>query len=190
MKIKMRTDLRRAAVMILTVLSVICLLGCRADTPARYFGYLDLPAQVSLTGRVDGLDFSATLYSHGRETKTTSAEGIRTLPSLSMTFTAPSSLAGLTLSYTAETDAWLLSFDGLSGKTDEKGLGAIVSVLMKERAIQATTRASGTILLTLTDGTHLTLDEQTGLPQRAVLAVDGRAIEVTVVHWQMGERDK
>jgi hypothetical protein len=186
----MRTYLCCMTVIILTVLMVVCLLGCHADTTARYFSYLDLPAQVSLTGRVDGLDFSATLYSHGRGTKAAPNEGKRELPSLSMTFTAPSSLTGLTLTYTAETGAWQLSFDGLNGETDEKGLGAIVSVLMKERAIQTTTRKSGTILLTLTDGTHLTLDEQTGLPQRAVLAVDGRAIEVTVVHWEADERGK
>ncbi len=169
----------RLAAILLTLLSILCLLGCRQASPPRYFSYLDTPAQATLTGKINGVAFAATLYSQGRGGSTA-----QSIPSLSLTFTAPESLAGMTMQYRAETKEWSLSLDDLSGKTDAAGLGMVAAILLCEQPIQATKQVQNSIVLTLLDGTELMLDKATGIPLRATVAKEGRAIEIVVVTWE------
>ena len=175
---KKRTILRLAATLC-AILSLLCLLGCRSRSPTRYFSYLDSPVHATLTGKINGISFAATLYSEGKE-----AGGARGMPDTHLTFTAPDSLAGVSVRYRAETGDWSISLDDLSGEGDAAGLGAIASMLLCEQAITANTRRQSTVALTLVDGTVLTLDEATGKPIGATLSTNGRVIEITVVRWE------
>ena len=175
---KHQTVLRFAAAVLL-LLTVLCLLGCRKNSPARYFCYLDAPARATLTGKMGGLPFAATLYSEGRV-----GSAAQYMPDVALTFTSPPSLAGMTLTYRAEVDEWSLSLGELSGITDTDGLGKIAAVLLCEQGIRSSVQGQGTVTLTLLDGTVLTLDEKTGKPLGATYARDGRVIEITVVGWE------
>ena len=169
----------RLAASILLLLIMLCLFGCQKSSPARYFSYLDAPAQATLTGKMVGVPFAATLYSKGR-----ASGAAQSMPDLSLTFTSPASLAGMTLTYRAETEDWSLSLGELAGITDTDGLGKIAAVLLCEQGIRSSVRGQGTVTLTLLDGTVLMLDEATGKPLRATYARDGRVIEITVVAWE------
>ena len=175
---KKRTILRLAATLC-AILSLLCLPGCRNRSPTRYFSYLDSPAHATLTGKINGIPFAATLYGEGRE------EGnARGMPDAALTFTAPDALAGVSVRFRAETGNWLLSLDDLAGESDAAGLGAIASMLLCEQAITSSTRRQSTVALTLADGTVLTLDEATSKPLGATRSTDGRVIEITVVRWE------
>ncbi|MBQ7397986.1 MAG: hypothetical protein IJW09_04065, partial [Clostridia bacterium] len=62
---KKRTILRLAATLC-AILSLLCLPGCQSRSPTRYFSYLDSPAHATLTGKINGIPFAATLYGEGR----------------------------------------------------------------------------------------------------------------------------
>ncbi|MBE6660650.1 MAG: hypothetical protein E7605_04525 [Ruminococcaceae bacterium] len=175
---KKRTIVRLAAALLI-ILSLLCLPGCQSRSPTRYFSYLDSPMHATLTGKINGIPFAATLYSEGRE-----AGGARGMPDAALTFTAPDTLAGVSVRFRAETGEWSLSLDDLAGEIDAAGLGAIASMLLCEQAITSSTRRQSTVTLTLADGTVLTLDEATGKPLGATRSTDGRVIEITVVRWE------
>lgn len=175
---KKRAILRLAAELLI-ILSLLCLPGCQSRSPTRYFSYLDSPMHATLTGKINGIPFAATLYSEGRE------EGsARGMPDAHLTFTAPDALAGVSVRYRAETGNWSISLDDLAGESDAAGLGAIASMLLCKQAITSSTCGQNTIALTLLDGTVLTLDEATGKPLGATRSTGGRVIEITVVRWE------
>lgn len=155
------------------------LLGCRKPA-ARYFSYLDAPFCAELAGKIDGLAFAATLESEGRATTGTMPAG---MPAATLTFTSPATLAGVEVQYYPET-GWKARLGDLEGGTDGEGLGLIASLLLSERAVNASRREAGSIILTLDGGAELCLDEKTNRPTRVTCAEGGRSVEVAVVDWQ------
>lgn len=165
----------RAGLLTLAVALLFGLVGCGKATP-RYFSYLDTPFCATLSGKMDGLAFAATLTSEGRDT-------VGVMPAATMTFTSPASLVGVEVQYYPET-GWKVRLGDLEGQTDGDGLGLIASLLLSERAVSTSRCEAGSVILALDGGAELWLDEKTGLPQRATFIGDGRAIEVAVVGWE------
>ncbi len=175
MRNQCRSWMRRMVLWVVAGLLVLCFVCC-GKPAARYFSYLDAPFCATLSGKIDGLAFAATLTSEGRA-------AVGTMPAATMTFTSPASLAGVEVRYYPET-GWKVHLGDLEGGTDGEGLGLIASLLLSERAVNASRREAGSIILTLDGGVELWLDEKTSLPQRATFVGNGRAVEVAVVVWE------
>lgn len=179
MKQRYTRDLFRALAAFFACVLTLTAIGCGRAAPARYFSYLDAPFCATLTGKINGLTFAATLKSEGRE-----AAG--DMPAFALSFTAPESLAGMEVRYHPDTGLRTFLFE-LEGETDGEGLGMISDLLLLERAVNRSRREAGSVVLSLDDGGELWLDGKTGLPQRATFAKEGRIVEVFVVDWQKNE---
>jgi hypothetical protein len=171
----MKNYLTRMALLALTAALLVCLTACGKPAP-RYFSYLDSPFGATLSGKLDGLAFSATLESEGRTS-------VGVMPACTLTFTSPASLAGIEVQFYPET-GWKVALGDLEGQTDGEGLGMIASLLLTERAVSESRREAGCVILTLDGGVELTSDEKTGLPTRVTYIKDGRSVEVAVVGWK------
>jgi hypothetical protein len=171
----MKNHLTRMALVVLTAVLLFCTAACGKTAP-RYFSYLDSPFCATLSGKLDGLAFAATLTSEGRAS-------VGVLPASVLTFTSPPSLAGVKVQCDPEA-GWKVTFGDLEGQTDGEGMGLIASLLLSERAVSTSRREAGCVILTLDGGVELWLDEKTGLPQRATFIGDGRSVEVAVMGWE------
>ncbi len=171
----MKNRVTRAGLMLLVVALLLSLFGC-GKPAARYFSYLDAPFCATLTGKIDGLAFAATLDSEGREE-------VGTPPTATLTFSAPLSLAGIKVCFYPET-GWKTSLGDLQGASGGEGMGQVAALLLTERSVSGTRREAGCVILTLDGGAELWLDEKTGLPHRVTYIGDGRSVEVAVVGWE------
>ena len=170
--------MKRILLWLLAILTLIGGTSCqRQQESRRYFSYLDTPAKATLTGHINSLDFSAVLETQGRnENGSTDAK---------LTFTSPESLSGVCL--VCRNGVWSASLGSLTGETGAGGLGRIPALLIEERAVRATRAMGETLVLTLSDGASLVLDEKTGIPLQAEWNDGARAIEIIIAEWR-GER--
>ena len=163
------------------LLGVLLLAACgRQSTHVRYFSYLDEPIELALSGKLDGIPFTATLHSKGRA----SVEG--DLPStmsasFTLTYLSPPALAGVRVEYDADTNQTSLSLDGLHAQGDVyAALGEVARLLLTESPVTSARRQQdGSICFETMDGAQRTLDEG-GRPTHLVWSGEGRSVEVSI----------
>ena len=146
-----------AAVLLVTVMAVS---GCRASrgTP-RYYEYLNQEGNLALSGEVNGVGVEATLRFAARD-----GGGAVQLPDYALTYTSPAALAGVSVRYEAATGERTVSLGEMQRQTEECGLDDIAEAIVCERAVRTATHQGEALVLTLDDGTVLTLNAQTGQP--------------------------
>ena len=164
------------------LLCVLLLGACKGGDKVRYFSYLDEGASMSLSGKLDGTPFTATLHSEGRAT----AQGDLTQSNtdFTLTYLSPPALAGVRVQYDAHTNQTSLSLGELHAQGEVyAALGTPAALLLGESPVtSARQEQDGSIRFETMDGAHRTLDKS-GRPTQLVWSGEGRTIEVRVEEW-------
>lgn len=170
----------RAWIKACAVLLCVLLLGaCKGGDKVRYFSYLDEGASMSLSGKLDGTPFTATLRSEGRRAE--KGDLTQTGASFTLTYLSPPALAGVRVQYDADTNQTKLSFGELHAQGEVyAALGTPAALLLGESPVTSARREkNGSIYFETMDGAHRTLDKS-GRPTQLTWSGEGRTIEVRV----------
>ena len=177
----------RAALCVLLCAVLFLLCGCRGQgAQVRYFGYLDEPLSLALSGKLDGMAFRALLESEGRQTAT--GHLVEGAADFTLTFLSPEALAGV--SVRCEEGVLTVALEGLSDTGEAyEALGWVGSLLTTESAVHSSSNQTWTapdgstvqaIEAITADGARRWIDAKTGRPLGLTLTADGRSLEVTV----------
>ena len=162
------------------LLAALMLAACGSQsTRVRYFSYLDEGTEYALSGKLDGLPFTATLQSGGRDR----AQGDLTQSSadFTLTYLSPPALAGIRVEYDADTNQTRISFGELHAQGEVyAALGAPAALLLGESPVTSARREkNGSIYFETMDGARRTLGTD-GKPTHLTWSGEGRSIEVLI----------
>lgn len=162
------------------LLAALMLAACGSQsTRVRYFSYLDEGTEYALSGKLDGLPFTATLQSGGR----TAAQGDLTQSSadFTLTYLSPPALSGVRVDYDAETSELSVRLGELHATGEVyAALGAPALLLLTESPVSSARRDKvGSICFETMDGARRTLGTD-GKPTHLTWSGDGRSVEVRV----------
>jgi hypothetical protein len=158
---------------VLLVCAAVLMGGCSGGArERRYFAYLEGEVCLSLSGTLDGMDFSALLNS----AKGSAGDG----RGYDLTYLSPEALAGVRVRIRPG-EAPLVSLGELEAQGEAYApLVRVGELLLRESAVTASRREGQLVVLETADGATRWHDAATGSPVRLRCQADGRVVDVTL----------
>ena len=170
------------AVLLMCAAILVC--GCSGGGgERRYFSYLEGEVCLSVTGMLDGMDFSALVQSEAAEQGAIGARGF------TLTYLSPEALAGVSVCVRGGEPPSVRRGELTSQGEAYEPLAWVGELLLKESAVNSTGReqavgADGTpvqaVVLRTADGATRWHDAKTGDPIRLRCQADGRSVEMEI----------